>query len=89
VGTDVVGVPVQPGLACLCAHAHDDGFNWQENFHIRGDLIEHEGGWAIRPHRLVGGFELPPGNLQKIRANTRKARRFRRIAKRELERRAT
>jgi hypothetical protein len=88
-GSDVVGVPAQPGLACLCAHAHDDGFNWQENFHIRGDLIEHEGSWAIRPHRLVGGFELPPGNLQKIRANTRKARRFRRIAKRELERRGS
>ena len=46
-------------------------------------------GWALLPHRLVGGFELPPGSkLQQYGANFAKMRRFRRIAKRELERRA-
>jgi Pyridoxamine 5'-phosphate oxidase len=87
IGTDALGIPVQPGLACVCAHDHDDEFNWQQNFQVRGDLIEHDGGWAIRPHRFVGGFELPPGNLQKLKVNARKARRFRRTAKRELARR--
>jgi hypothetical protein len=88
IAADVLGVPVQPGLACLCAHAHDEDFNWQQNFHIRGDLIEHEGRWAVQPHKLVGGFELPPGNLDKLKVNATKARRFRRVAKRELARRS-
>jgi Pyridoxamine 5'-phosphate oxidase len=80
-----VGVPWQPGLACVTAHDHSPDFTWQRNFHVRGDLIEEDGAWAVVPRKLVGGFELPPGSLiERTRLNMRKMRRFRRVAKREL-----
>ena len=81
------GAPLQPGLACLAAHAHDDDFNWQQNFQVRGDLVEDEDGWSIVPAKLVGGFEVPESQIGMLRENFGKARRFRRIAKRELARR--
>jgi hypothetical protein len=80
-----VGVPWQPGLACVTAHDHSPDFKWQRNFQVRGDLVEESGAWAVVPHKLVGGFELPPGSLvQRVRLNMKKMRRYRRIAKREL-----
>jgi Pyridoxamine 5'-phosphate oxidase len=80
-----VGVPWHPGLACVTAHDHSPDFKWQRNFQVRGDLVEEDGVWAVVPHKLVGGFELPPGSLvQRVRVNMKKMRRFRRIAKREL-----
>jgi hypothetical protein len=79
-----VGVPLRPGRACVAAHAHDPSFKWQRNFHVRGDLVEADGGWALVPHKLVGGFELPPGLAEQLRANYSKMRRFRRRARREL-----
>jgi hypothetical protein len=83
-----VGVPWQRGLACVTAHDHSPDFKWQRNFQVRGDLIEEDGVWAIVPHKLVGGFELPPGSLiRRVRLNMKKMRRYRRIAKRELARR--
>jgi hypothetical protein len=82
-----VGIPLQPGLACLTAHVHEPEFSWQQNFQVRGDLVSVDGGWALIPHKLVGGFELPRGRLATVRANAAKARRFHRIAKRELARR--
>jgi hypothetical protein len=84
---DPVGIPLQPGLACLTAHAHNDRFTWQSNFQVRGDLVRREDGWALIPRRLVGGFEAPAGRAAMLRANARKAWRFRRTAKRELARR--
>ena len=86
-GTGALGVPVQPGLACLCAHEHDEEFSWQQNFQVRGDLVEEDGGWALVPRKLVGGFELPKGGLRKLRANWSKIRRYRKVARRELQRR--
>jgi hypothetical protein len=84
-----VGAPLQPGLACLAAHDHDDGFTWQRNFHVRGDLVEDGEGWSIVPRKLVGGFELPPGSLAvRMRTNFGKIRRFRKTARRERARRA-
>ena len=83
-----VGVPWQPGLACVTAHDHGPDFKWQRNFQVRGDLVEEDGAWALVPHKLVGGFELPPGSMiQRMRINMKKMRRYRRIAKRELARR--
>jgi hypothetical protein len=83
-----VGVPWQPGLACLTAHDHAPDFKWQRTFQVRGDLVEEDGSWTIVPHKLVGGFELPPGSLmQRVRLNMSKMRRYRRIAKRELAQR--
>ncbi|MGH2761010.1 MAG: pyridoxamine 5'-phosphate oxidase family protein [Thermoleophilaceae bacterium] len=80
-----VGVPWQPGLACVTAHDHHPDFRWQRNFQVRGDLVEEDGAWAVIPLKLVGGFELPPGSLaQRVRLNMKKMRRFRRIARREL-----
>src|SRR3954471_16935587 len=84
-----LGVPVQPGLACVTAHDHDPEFKWQRNFQVRGDLVEEDGGWALVPHKLVGGFEIPPTSMiERYRLNAKKMGRFRKIAKRELSRRS-
>jgi hypothetical protein len=87
---DPVGVPLGPGLACLTAHDHAPDFSWQRNFQVRGDLTEGEdGGWVLRPHKLVGGFELPPGSfLERYRLNARKVSRMRKRARAEQRRRA-
>jgi hypothetical protein len=83
-----VGVPWQPGLTCVTAHDHGPDFKWQRNFQVRGDLVEEDGAWAVLPHKLVGGFELPPGSLiQRMRLNLKKMRRYRRTAKQEMARR--
>ena len=88
IGSAALGVPLQPGRACLAVHDHAPDFSWQRNFHLRGDLVERDGGWAIVPHKLVGGFELPPGSLlSRYRLNFSKMRRYRKVAKRELAKR--
>ena len=87
-GMAPVGVPLRPGRACLTAHEHHPDFKWQVNFQVRGDLVPDDGGWALVPHRLVGGFELPPGGIKRWTQNARKIMRFRRIAKRELSHRS-
>jgi hypothetical protein len=80
-----VGVPWQPGLACVTAHDHSPDVQWQRNFQVRGDLVQENGAWAVIPHKLVGGMELPPGSLiSRVRANLGSIRRYRRTAKREL-----
>ena len=56
IGGGALGVPVQPGLACVTAHDHDPDLLWHRNFQVRGDLVEDDGGWALVPHKLVGGF---------------------------------
>jgi Pyridoxamine 5'-phosphate oxidase len=89
IAADALGIPVAPGLACVTAHDHNDDFTWQRNFQVRGDLIEVDGGWVVSPSKMVGGFELPPGNfIQRMKPQMSKARRFQRTAKRELARRA-
>ncbi len=87
-GAGVLGLPVQPGLACLTAHDHHPEFLWQRNFQVRGDLVEENGGWALIPHRLIGGFELPPSStIAKYRLNAGKMMRYRKKAKQELRER--
>jgi Pyridoxamine 5'-phosphate oxidase len=76
-----------PGKACLTAHAHGPEFRWQTNFQVRGDLVREGSGWALVPHRLVGGFELPKSKLETYRVNFKKMRRFRKAAKGELAKR--
>jgi hypothetical protein len=90
IGGAPVGVPWQPGPACLTAHDHPPDFKWQRNFQVRGDLIEEEdGSWSVIPHKLVGGFELPPGSrIAAWRLNAKKVRRYHKRAKRELAKRA-
>ena len=88
IGCDPTGAPLQPGVACLVVHRHDERFSWQRNFQIRGDLVRAGDCWALAPRKLVGGFELPPGSqLARIQMNYAKVRRFRRRAKQELARR--
>jgi hypothetical protein len=84
---DPLGMPWAAGPACVTAHAHDDEFTWQRNFQVRGDLVEDADGWALVPHRLVGGFEVPESTLQMYRENLGKMRRFRRTAKQQLAKR--
>jgi hypothetical protein len=89
-GPAPAATPLEPGLACLTAHDHSPDFTWQRNFQVRGDLVEDGDGWALVPGKLVGGFELPPGGtLGRMRVNFWKIRRFRRIARRELAKRAS
>jgi Pyridoxamine 5'-phosphate oxidase len=83
-GGGVVGVPVQPGLACLTAHDHDPDFLWMRNFQVRGDLVDEDGEWVLIPHRLIGGFELPPTSaIARYRLNAGKMLRSRKKAKQE------
>ena len=84
---ELTGVPLQPGLACLTAHAHAEDFSWNQNFQVRGDLVFADAHWVIRPRKLTGGIEAPRSRLALLRQNAAKARRFRRTAKRELARR--
>jgi hypothetical protein len=87
IGGGVLGVPVQPGLACLTAHDHDPDFFWQRNFQVRGDLVESDGSWVLIPHRMVGGFELPPVSKSRAYAlNARKMVRFWRNARKTKSR---
>jgi hypothetical protein len=88
IGAGALGLPVQPGLACVTAHDHHPRFLWQRNFQVRGDLVEEDGRWAVIPHRLIGGFELPPGSMvQNYRLNFGKILRYRKKAKAELRER--
>ena len=85
IAAGVLGLPVQSGLACLTAHDHDPEFRWLRNFQVRGDLVAEDDGWVLIPHRLVGGFEMPPGStFAKYRANVGKIVRYHRKARREL-----
>jgi hypothetical protein len=83
-----VGIPLAPERACLTAHEHHPDFTWQVNFQVRGNLLPDDGGWALIPRKLIGGFELPPTTmLARYRLNARKMMRFRKIAKRQLQKR--
>jgi hypothetical protein len=87
-GADAIGVPLSEGLACLAAHIHAPEFAWQNNFQVRGDLVERDGDWVLVPHKYVGGFNVPQGRGAMLRENFRKSMRFRKKAKAELARRA-
>ena len=46
---DPVGAPIEPGLACLCAHAPDGTAST-----CSATSTRIAGGWVLRPHRVVG-----------------------------------
>jgi hypothetical protein len=78
------GLELRPGPVCVTAHDHDPELHWTRNFQVRGDLVADDHGWVVLPHRIIGGFELPPtGSLVRAVANIPKIRRFRRTARRE------
>lgn len=77
IGAEPAGLPLLEGRACLTAHSHSPDFSWQENFQVRGDLVRDEDGWALVPHKLIGGFELPKESmLASYRRNLGKSIRF-------------
>jgi hypothetical protein len=84
---DALGVPVWPGRACLAAHVHSPKFSWQNNFQVRGDFVERDGEWVFVPHKYVGGFNVPQGQIEFWREIVGRGRRFRRRAKAELAKR--
>lgn len=57
IGAEPAGMPLIEGPACLAAHRHGPGFEWQENFQVRGDLVREGDGWSLEPRKLVSGFE--------------------------------
>jgi hypothetical protein len=81
IDTDPVGAPVEPGPACLCAHAHAEDLTWQHSYQVRGDLVEHEGRLVLHPHRVVAGLQLPSSAFERYRVNVRKILRFRKTAR--------
>jgi hypothetical protein len=85
---DALGIPVGPGRACLSAHIHAPEFTWQTNFQVRGDFVERDGEWVFVPHKYVGGFNVPKGQLAMMRENFGKSMRFRKKAKAELAKRS-
>jgi hypothetical protein len=87
-GVEPAGLPLAEGLACLTAHSHGADFSWRENFQVRGDLVRAGDGWALVPHKLVGGLELPnQGVLGSYGPTLRRSIRFYRTARRELRKR--
>jgi hypothetical protein len=90
VGAQPAGLPMIEGRACLTAHRHSDQFRGQENFQVRGDLVRDDGGWALVPRRLVGGFEIPEGGaVKRWRRNVGKSFRYARTARRRLKQRSS
>jgi Pyridoxamine 5'-phosphate oxidase len=88
-GAEPGQLPLAEGPACLTAHAHSPDFSWQENFQVRGDLVQSGDRWALVPHRLIGGFELPnESQLSVYRRNFGKSIRFYRTARRRLKSRS-
>jgi hypothetical protein len=85
IDADPVGAPLEPGPACLCAHAHAEDLTWQHSYQVRGDLLEDGGRLVLHPHRVVSGLQLPSSAFERYRVNVRKILRFRRTA-RERER---
>jgi general stress protein 26 len=77
IGAEPAGLPLLEGRVCLTAHSHAPDFSWQENFQVRGDLARDADGWALTPHKLIGGFELPDESIAaRYRRNLRKSIRF-------------
>ena len=82
-GAVPAGLPLAAGRVCVTAHRHSPDFRWQENFQVRGDLVEADGGWAVVPRKLVGGFELPDeSEMARYRRNLSKSIRFYKTARR-------
>jgi Pyridoxamine 5'-phosphate oxidase len=87
-GAEPAGLPLLEGRGCLTAHSHAPDFSWQENFQVRGDLVRDDRGWALVPHKLIGGFELPDESMAaRYRRNLRKSIRFYRTRRRVLKQR--
>jgi hypothetical protein len=63
IGAEPSGLPLLEGRACLVAHSHAPDYAWVRNFQVRGDLVRDGDGWALVPHKLVGGMEHPDSGM--------------------------
>lgn len=81
-------LPVLEGRACLTVHRHAPDFTWQRNMQVRGDLTRTSDGLRLVPRRIVGGFELPEGRLNRFRDFIKKGPGFYRTYRRRLKERA-
>src|SRR5256885_2002723 len=87
-GPERGALPRRGARACLTAHPHAPDFSWQENFQVGGDIVRDGDGWALAPHRLIGGFEPPDeSELARYRRNLKKSIRFYRTRRRFLAKR--
>ena len=83
-----VGVPWQPGLACVTAHDHAPDFAGSGTSRSAATSWRRTepGPWCRTGS--IGGFELPPAStLERYRMNGRKVLRFRKIARAEMRKR--
>lgn len=81
IDADPLAAPIEPGPACLCAHAHAEDLTWQRSYQVRGDLTEQNGRLVLHPHRVVAGLQLPSSSFERYRVNVRKILRFRKTAR--------
>jgi hypothetical protein len=84
---DPAGLPLLEGRACLAVHRHAPDFTWQRNMQVRGNLEPTGEGWRLVPRRIVGGFELPEGRLNRFRDFIKKGPGFYRTYRRRLRER--
>jgi hypothetical protein len=78
------GLPLAEVRACLTVHRHEPNFAWQNNFQVRGNLSNEDGGWKLVPTRLVGGFEVPKNAAGRYRTFITRMVPYRRRAKRRM-----
>lgn len=87
-GAEPAGLPLVDGRACIAVHEHAPDLTWQRNFQVRGDLTRTESGWALVPHKLVGGFEVPKG-IRRVSSFASNHWRFYRTARRRIAARSS
>lgn len=47
------GVPAASGPAWLLWHTHDDNLDVQHTLAVRGELVDEDGCWLVRPERVM------------------------------------
>jgi hypothetical protein len=82
-------IPLPEGRACLTVHRHAPDFTWQRNMQVRGNLERTADGLRLVPCRIVGGFELPEGRLNRFRDFIKKGPGFYRTYRRRVRERRT
>jgi hypothetical protein len=66
------GIPFQPGLACLTAHAPNQ--RGSGTLQVRGDLVFVEETWALIPHQVISGLEADRSPIDLLRSGLRRIR---------------
>jgi hypothetical protein len=77
---------IQPGLAGLLCHSHDEWLWNLKSFGIQGRLEQEAGGWVFHPLRFIpgAGMEGPLGQFRMIQKGRKSAQQY--LEKRGLPR---